>query len=46
MNAPTKSVKIPAEEYQLVAEKAAATGRKIQWLIARAIQRVYGKEKP
>jgi hypothetical protein len=37
-----RSVKIPALEYELVAAKAEASSRTIQWLIAKAIRRCYG----
>ncbi len=47
MDKPTKSVKISEAAHQLLSEKAELQGKKIQWLIERAILRCYGtKEKP
>ena len=43
MSVPLKTVKVPEPVYRLLVEKAEKTGRKIQFLLERAILRCYGK---
>lgn len=47
MITPTKSIRVPEPEYRILLENAKKTGRKMQFLLAKAIQRCYGEsEKP
>jgi predicted DNA-binding protein len=45
MATPTKSIRVPVEQYEILLRHAAKTKRTLQYLISRAIERYCGNEK-